>query len=73
MTKFHHRKLPTFSTLLAGPSPRNELGLRSDRLQIIYFNTNEGWTDPLPHAHQESDECFLVLQGSMVVDIEGNA
>jgi mannose-6-phosphate isomerase-like protein (cupin superfamily) len=71
MTKFHHRQLPPFSTLLAGPAPRNELGFRSKHFQINYFNTNETWSDPLPHAHQESDECYLVLHGSLVLEVEG--
>lgn len=71
MATFHHRQLPAFSTLLSGPTPRNELGFRSDHLQINYFNTNESWSDPLPHAHQESDECYLVLCGSLVLEVEG--
>jgi hypothetical protein len=73
MTGFHHRQLPSFSTLLAGPFPRNELGFRSDRLQINYFNTDKEWSDPLPHAHQASDECYLVLCGSLVLEIDGEA
>ena len=71
MTKFHHRHLPNFSALLSGPTPPNDFAFQSDRLQINYFNTNEAWTDPLPHAHQESDECFLVFQGTIIVDVEG--
>ncbi|HEX4202731.1 MAG TPA: hypothetical protein VHZ51_00710 [Ktedonobacteraceae bacterium] len=71
MAKFYHRHLPHFSTLLAGPTPRNELGFRSDRLQINYFNTDKSWSDPLPHAHQASDECYLVLCGSLVLEVEG--
>jgi mannose-6-phosphate isomerase-like protein (cupin superfamily) len=71
MTKFHHRQLPDFSALLSGPTPPGDFAFRSDRLQICYFNTQDGWTDPLPHAHQESDECFLVFQGSIIVDVEG--
>lgn len=71
MATFHHRQLPSFSALLAGPTPRNEIGFRSDRLQINYFNTDKDWRDPLPHAHQESDECYLILRGSLVLEIEG--
>jgi mannose-6-phosphate isomerase-like protein (cupin superfamily) len=71
MKKYHHRQLPSFSTLLAGTAPRNELGFCSDRLQINYFNTNKSWDDPLPHAHQESDECYLVLSGSVILEVEG--
>ena len=25
----------------------------------------------MPHAHQESDECFIILQGTIVVEVEG--
>lgn len=71
MTKYHHRQLPSFSALLMGPEPRNELGFRTDRLQLSYFNTNESWDDPLPHAHQDSDECYLVLEGKLVLEVEG--
>ncbi|HEY4383286.1 MAG TPA: cupin domain-containing protein [Ktedonobacteraceae bacterium] len=71
MTKFHHRHLPDFSALLAGPTPPDDLAFLSDRLQINYFNSKDGWTDPLPHAHLESDECFLVLQGTIIVEADG--
>ncbi len=71
MTVFHHRQLPDFSALLAGPTPPSDFAFHSDRLQISYFKTQEGWTDPLPHAHQESDECFLVFQGMILVEVEG--
>ena len=71
MAPFHHRQLPDFSALLAGPMPPNDLAFLSDRLQISYLNSKEAWTDPLPHAHQESDECFLVFQGTMIVEVEG--
>jgi len=56
---------------LSGPTAPNDLAFLSDRLQISYFNTKEGWTDPLPHAHQESDGCFLVFQGTIIVEVEG--
>jgi hypothetical protein len=71
MPKFHHRPLPDFSALLSGPTPPDDLAFRSDRLQINYFNTMEAWTDQLPHAHQESDECFLVFQGTLIIEVEG--
>ena len=71
MANYHHRQLPAFSALLMGPEQRNELGFRTDRMQISYFNTNESWEDPLPHAHQDSDECYLVLCGGLVLEIEG--
>lgn len=71
MTLFHHEKLPDYSTLLSGHTPPNEVGFRSEWLQIWYNNTTEAWRDPIPHVHQESDECFIVLQGTLIVEVEG--
>jgi mannose-6-phosphate isomerase-like protein (cupin superfamily) len=68
---FHHRKLPDHSTLLSGRSPLSSTGFPSNLLQIWYNNTQEAWSDPLPHAHKESDECFVVLKGSIIVEVEG--
>jgi mannose-6-phosphate isomerase-like protein (cupin superfamily) len=70
MIKFHHQKLPNHSALLAGREPPNELGFRSDKLQIWYNNTNISWKDDGLHAHLESDECFIVLEGTLVVELE---
>lgn len=71
VTHFHHRNLPSHSTLLSGHSPPDEIGVQSDRLQIWYNNTSEKWSDPQPHAHTGSDECFIVLRGKIIVDVEG--
>ena len=68
---FHHRKLPSYSTLLCGHTPPDEVGFQSDRLQIWYNNSTKPWHDEAPHAHQESDECFIVLRGTLVVEVEG--
>ena len=71
MAQFHHRKLPDFSTLLAGRRPRDENGFASQRLQIWYNHTSAGWRDASPHRHLESDECFIVLRGALIVEVEG--
>jgi mannose-6-phosphate isomerase-like protein (cupin superfamily) len=74
MSNYHHAKLPNFSTLLSGHSPPDETGFRSDRLQIWYNHTDESWVESsgeIPHRHAESDECFIVLKGTLVVDVEG--
>jgi mannose-6-phosphate isomerase-like protein (cupin superfamily) len=71
MSTFHHQKLPAFSTLLSGHTPRDTVGFRSERLQIWYNNTEETWKDPAPHYHTDSDEIFIVLRGSIVVEVEG--
>ena len=60
---FHRQKLPSFSTLLTGRIPPDEVGVASDRLQIWYNNSGEGWADDGVHAHQESDEFFIVPRG----------
>jgi len=67
---FHHRTLPDDSALLAGHTPPDELGFRSEQLQIWYNNTEEAWRDHALHWHEESDECFIVLRGSLVVEVE---
>lgn len=71
MGKYHHRKLPDFSTLLSGYAPPDEIGFTSRKLQIWYNNTEGTWADPAAHYHRESDEVFIVLKGSMLVEVEG--
>lgn len=71
MSKFHHQSLPNFSTLLSGRAPRDEVGFRSEQLQIWYNHTDKTWKDPAPHYHTESDEIFIILLGSIVVEVEG--
>ncbi len=73
MSKYLHKKLPHFSTLLSGHSPRDEWGFQSNKLQIWYNNTADSWVGDgeLPHKHLESDECFIVLQGTLIVAVEG--
>lgn len=68
---FHHHKLPDYSTLLTGHTPPSDLAFQSELLQIWYNNTAQPWNDPGLHAHRESDECFVVLQGTLIVDVEG--
>lgn len=71
MARFHHQRLPDFSTLLAGRVPRDDIGFASERLQIWYNHTERSWRDLAPHAHERSDECFIVLAGRLVVEVEG--
>lgn len=70
MPSFHHHKLPDFSTLLTGRAPPDEVGFTSQKLQIWYNNSDEPWQDDGLHAHLESDECFIVLKGSLTVQVE---
>ena len=67
---FHHAKLPNFTTILSGHSPPDEVGFRSGKLQILYNHTDEPWRDEGLHAHLESDECFIVLEGEITVALE---
>ena len=70
MSGYHQRRLPDHSDLLAGRKPPSELGFRSDALQIWYNNTDRSWHDPAPYKHTNSDECFVVLRGELVVEVE---
>jgi mannose-6-phosphate isomerase-like protein (cupin superfamily) len=71
--KFHHARLPGHSTLLSGHSPRDEVGFRSNDLQVWYNNTEETWVEtPEPlHCHRKSDEMFIVLRGALHVEVDG--
>ncbi|MFO7680107.1 MAG: cupin domain-containing protein [Chloroflexota bacterium] len=71
MTQIHHRPLPDYSTLLCGRLPPDDVGFQSDQLQIWYNHTDESWVGEgeRPHKHLHSDECFIVLQGSLVVEV----
>lgn len=71
MKRFHHYPLPDHSALLSGRLPLDELGFQSDHLQVWYNNTEQAWSDNGSHAHEKSDECFIVLKGSLVVEVEG--
>lgn len=68
---FHHYNLPDYSTLLSGRLPREDLSFQSEKLQIWYNNTEEIWTDSGLHYHTESDEIFIVLKGTIVVEVDG--
>jgi mannose-6-phosphate isomerase-like protein (cupin superfamily) len=70
MTKFHHQKLPDFTTILVGHTLKDAVGFKSDKLQILYNNTDTPWKDKGLHKHLESDECFIVLKGALIVELE---
>ena len=67
----HLRSLPDHWALLCGRSPPDELGFQTDKLQIIFNNTDQAWVDDSPHAHTESDEVYIVLEGAMTIDVSG--
>ncbi len=70
--RFHHRRLPDRSALLAGREPRGPVAWQSDRLQLWFNNTDTEWHDQGLHAHRESDEIFVVLEGTVVVEVDGD-
>ena len=72
MAEFHHHKLPNHSALLMGRVPQDKTGFHSQQLQIWYNNTDESWVGngESMHMHQESDECFIVLKGTLVVTVD---
>jgi mannose-6-phosphate isomerase-like protein (cupin superfamily) len=72
MTKLHHQRLPAYSALLSGREPPDEIGFKSDKLQIWYNNTDTPWKDNGLHKHLESDEGFIVLKGALIVELENN-
>lgn len=68
--RFHHTKLPPHSALLSGRVPPDEISFQSDSLQIWFNNTLDGWVDDKPHFHRSSDECFILLEGEIVMSVE---
>ena len=73
MTQFHHHKLPDYSTLLCGQIPSSALSFQSKQLQIWYNHTDKSWIGDgeIPHKHLQSDECFVVLCGTLIVEVNG--
>ena len=67
----HHHKLPDHWALLCGRAPMDQQSFKSEHLQIVFNNTAEPWCDDRAHAHSRSDEVYIVIEGSMNVEIEG--
>ena len=69
---FHHRRLPPHSALLSGRTTPDDLAFQSDALQVWYNDRpEEPWADPGPHFHTSSDEMFVVLEGALLVAVDG--
>jgi mannose-6-phosphate isomerase-like protein (cupin superfamily) len=73
MAEFHHHKLPKHSALLMGRVPQDKTGFQSQHLQIWYNNEVKSWVGngETVHMHQNSDECFIVLKGALIVTVGG--
>lgn len=55
--------------LISGRSPADALSFQSERLQVIFNDTSTPWQDTVAHAHLESDEIYIVLEGEMVIAV----
>lgn len=74
MRKPIHRKLEVTThhwALISGRNPTDELSFPSERLQVIFNDTSTPWQDTVAHAHRESDEIYIVLEGQMVIAVNG--
>ncbi|MEQ5839515.1 cupin domain-containing protein [Paraburkholderia acidicola] len=74
MRKPVHRKLEVTTdhwALVSGRSPTDALSFPSERLQVIFNHTSTPWQDAVAHAHRESDEIYIVLEGKMVIAVDG--
>jgi mannose-6-phosphate isomerase-like protein (cupin superfamily) len=68
---FTCRDLPEVSALLSGRGPIDPgVGVVTERVQI-YWRRDDDRIDARAHAHTACDEFFLVLQGSLVFEVEG--
>lgn len=64
------RTIPSHIEILSGSYPPNDNCFRSDHLQILCNSSDTPWTDDGLHAHLESDEAYLVLEGEITLAIE---
>jgi mannose-6-phosphate isomerase-like protein (cupin superfamily) len=73
MRGFQHRPFPEHSGLLAGRVTHDEASFQSDQLQIWYNHTDQSWVGDgeQPHRRLHSDECFVVLAGALIVEVDG--
>ena len=72
MPEVHPISLPEVSAFLAGRGPVDpKLGTLSEHIQIYYRRGDDLSVDERSHAHRTSDEFFIVLSGSIVLDVEG--
>lgn len=56
-------------TVIAAPHPPTDDGLPSDRLQVLHWRVDEPFADDVTHLHRDSDEAYVVLEGT--VEVEG--
>lgn len=74
MTEFRVCDLPSGSAFLSGRGPVDpEVGVETSRLQVYYRRADDLRPDERAHAHEASDELFIVLEGSLVAEVEGSS
>lgn len=57
-------------TVISAPVPPTPDGFRSDRVQVLNWRVDENFSDPDPHLHTGSDEVYVVLEGSIDVEVD---
>ena len=57
--------------LLAGSEAEGPGAFRSTHLQVLHNHAHTPWRDAEPHAHRDSDELYVVLEGVMHIDVDG--
>ena len=57
--------------LLAGSEATGDESFRSDAFQVLHNHAHTPWRDAQPHAHRDSDELYVVLEGVMHIDVDG--
>lgn len=57
-------------TVVSGPNPPTADGFRSTRVQVLHWRVDHEFSDPGPHLHESSDEVYVVLDGSIDVQVE---
>lgn len=58
-------------TVVAGPRPPSDDGFCSDRVQVLHWNVDGPFGDDGTHLHRASDEVYVVLEGSIELEIDG--
>ncbi|MGN6484585.1 MAG: cupin domain-containing protein [Thermomicrobiales bacterium] len=59
--------IPDHFAVLSGPDPPDDMGFRSNHLQILCNSRSTPWSDPGMHAHTLGDEAYLVLEGAITL------
>lgn len=66
---WHKRTIPNSIAILSGFNPPNADCFKSDSLQILCNSSDTPWVDDGLHAHTDSDEAYLVLEGAITLQI----